>query len=329
MYQVKQFTFVLEAETPVAHHEENIGNQAIFMRRKVRQPDGRFVRVPYVTGDTMRHGLREAGAYSFLDAAGLLEEQALSEAALRLLFSGGMVTGRGDAGVVNMDRYRELSTLCPPLKLLGGCCDNRTVPGQIEVDEATLICAEQSHRIPENVREWLNGSEQPSFREHLEVSQRVRMDVLLNPSKRELLLPDVQIEVGHRLTAAEKAHTDNDAIASDEAKSTMLPRTFERLAEGSRFWWRVTAHCTSLLDVDTLMVMVGAFLSNCKVGGKKATGHGRLRCVKAWDMQIARPSEAGTAVDPTALGGRVGSLFRDHVAAHKDQVRQWLKSVNA
>jgi len=327
-YEVKQFSFVLEAETPVAHHEENIGNQSIFMRRKVRQPDGRFVRVPYLTGDSMRHGLRESGAYAFLDAAGLLESS-LTEAALRLLFAGGMVTGRGDAGVVNMDRYRELSTLCPPLKLLGGCCDNRTIPGQLEVDEATLICAEQSHRMPETVREWLNGRESPSFREHLEVAQRVRMDPLLNPAKRELLLPADQVEVGRRLSSGEKAHTDDDAIARDESKSTMLPRTFERLAEGSLFWWRVTCHCMSDLDVDTFMVLIGAFLARCQVGGKRATGHGRLRCVKAWDIAIQRPAEAGTAVDPMSLGTRVGSLFRDHVATHKEQIKTWLSQVNA
>jgi len=90
-----------------------------------------------------------------------------------------------------------------------------------------------------------------------------------------------------------------------------------------------TSLIARMADLDTLMVMIGAFLADCKVGGKKATGHGRLRCVKAWDMKVARPSEAGTTMDPTALGGRVGSLFRDHVTAHKKQVRDWLKSVNA
>jgi len=329
MYEVKSMLFVMEAQTPIAHAEETVGNTSIFMRRKVRQPDGSFARVPYVTGDTMRHGLREAGAYAFLDAAGLLAESGLGEAALRLLFAGGMVTGRGDAGVVNMDKYRELCTLCPPLKLLGGCCDNRSIPGQLTVDEASLICEEQQAHLPERVREWLNGQQISGCREHMEVAQRVRMDPLLNPGKRELLLPAAQIEVGRRLGSSEKAHAEDDAIARDEAKSTMLPRTFERVVEGSLFWWRVTCHCHSELDVDTFMVMVGAFLSNCQVGGKRATGHGRLKCVKAWDMVVPRPMDAGTEVDTKALGTGVGSLFRKHVSDHKDQVRQWLQSINA
>ena len=330
MYEVKSMLFVLEAQTPIAHAEETVGNTSIFMRRKVRQPDGSFVRVPEVTGDTMRHGIRDAGAYAYLDAADLLRDSLLGEAALRLLFAGGMVTGRGDAGVINMDKYRELCTLCPPLKLLGGCCDNRTIPGQIMVGSASLICEEQQHFIPELVRSWLGEQYISGSREHMEVATRVRMDPLLDPGKRELLLPSAQIEVARRLGTSEKAHSADDAIARDESKSTMLPRTFERVVQGSLFWWDVTCHCHSELDVDTFMVMVGAFLLNCQVGGKRAQGkHGRLKCVKAWDMVVPRPMEAGAEVDTKALGTGVGSLFRKHVSDHKDQVRQWLQSVNA
>ena len=65
-----QIEIILRAAQPIAHAEGTVGNTQTIMRRKVRQPDGRFTRVPYVTGDTMRHGLREAGAYSLHEAAG-------------------------------------------------------------------------------------------------------------------------------------------------------------------------------------------------------------------------------------------------------------------
>ena len=64
--------FVLEAVQPIAHHEEVIGNSAVAMRRKIRQPDGGWSRVPVVTADTMRHGLRETAAYFVLEHAGML-----------------------------------------------------------------------------------------------------------------------------------------------------------------------------------------------------------------------------------------------------------------
>jgi len=324
----KQYGFILEATSPVAHHEESLGNISTFMRRKVRQRDGTWTRVCYVTGDTMRHGLREAAAYAFLDAAGLLSAS-LNEGAIRLLFSGGMITGKGDASVVNMDRFREMCSLCPPLGLLGGCADNRSIPGRLTVDEAMLICSEQDAYLPAWVKEHVSAQALGSQREHLEEVQRVRMDPSLDPAKRALMLPDAQVEVSRRLGASEAAHTADDAVAKDATKSTMMPRKFERLAQGSQFYWRVTCHCLSDLDVDTFHVMIGAFLSRCSVGGKKGTGHGQLRCVAARDIQIARPKEQASVVDVSELGPRVGSLFFEHVKAHREQISQWIQSINA
>src|SRR5690606_25571706 len=84
----------------------------------------------------------EAAAYALLDAAGLLGAEKLSEAALRLLFAGGMVTGRGEASVVKLDQYRELCELVPSMTLFGGCADNRVIPGQLIVEDAVLVCEE-------------------------------------------------------------------------------------------------------------------------------------------------------------------------------------------
>lgn len=324
----KQYGFILEAQSPIAHHEESLGNVSTFMRRKVRQPDGTWSRVCYLTGDTMRHGLREAAAYAFLDAAGLLDAK-LSEAAVRLLFNGGMVTGRGDASKIDMDRFREMCLLCPPLGILGGCADNRAIPGRLFVDEATLLCEEEAPHLPEWVTAWLGKQQLSSQRDHLEEVQRVRMDSSLDPSKRALMLPDAQVEVSKRLTESESAHATDDAVAKDASKSTMLPRKFERLAKGSQFHWRVTCHCLSELDVDAFHVMVGTFLSRCMVGGKKATGHGELKCVTARDITIARPSERADSVEVTDLATKVGSTFYAHVASHKEQIEQWLATVNA
>lgn len=330
--ETKSYGMLLEAVSPIAHHESNDGNQSIAMRRKVRQPDGSWARVPYITGDSLRHGLREAAAYAFLDAAGLLDEKALSEAATRLLFSGGMITGRGDGAVVNMDRYRELCSLCPPLALLGGCTDNRSVPGRLFVDEATLVCEENRRYLPEWALDWLKEqgtSELDSHRAMMEEVQRVRMDPMLDPGKRALMLPDAQVEVSKRLTDGEVAHATDDAIARDASKSTMMPRRFERLAVGSLFYWRVTCHCMTPLDVDTFHVMVAAYASRMLVGGKRSTGHGQMRVVASRELVVSRPSEDIKAVDVTDLGPRIGQLFVEHVRANREQIVTWLRTVNA
>lgn len=325
----KRYEFLLDAAQPIAHHEATYGNHAHIQRRKVRLPTGSFADVPVVTADTMRHGMREAATYALLDAAGLLAAESLSQAALRLLFSGGMVTGRGDAGTVNLDQYRELVELVPPLGLFGGCAGNRLIPGRLFVDDALLACSETRQWWPEWVGQALSEQEIADSRAYVEEVQRVRMDPLLSPEKRKLLAADAQVDANKQLAASEAAHDDDDALARDDAKSSMMPRTFERVIQGSLFNWSVTAHCYSDLDVDTLLTTIGAFLSRAVVGGKKGTGHGFMRCMAARDVHIARPSERAEVVNPAALGPRVGELFRTHVAERKERLAAFLKTVNA
>ena len=131
MHETVAYEILVEAVTPIAHHRESLGNHALLERRKVRRPDGSWAQVPAVSGDALRHGLREAAAYAFLDAIGLLGAESLTESALRLLFAGGMVTGRGDSGNVKLDEYHALCDVFPPLALLGaasslGCTSDAT-----------------------------------------------------------------------------------------------------------------------------------------------------------------------------------------------------------
>lgn len=325
--QTLRYEMLLTAETPIAHHAETVGNMAIHQRRKVRQPDGTFEMVPVINADTMRHGLRESAAYAFLDAAGLLGAEALSRAALRLLFAGGMVTGRGDAGQVSLDRFRELSELCPPLVLLGGCCDSRVIPGRLFVEDAVLVCEEQRAYLPSWVAE--RSGTLDTCRAHVEEQQRVRMDPLLSPEKRTLLTSGEQRAAIGQLTDGERAHEGDDAHGRDETKSTMLPRSFEVVVQGSQFSWAVTAQCVTDLDVDTLHMMLAAFLYRPVVGGKRGTGHGRLRLTTWCNVPIARAKDAAQEMDVATLGPKMGELFRSHVAERKERIKAFLATVDA
>lgn len=323
----KRYEIMLEAHQPIAHHSETIGNEAIIMRREVRLPDGRFAAVPILTGDTMRHGMREAAAYALLDAAGLLESPQLSEAALRLLFAGGMVTGRGEASVCKLDQYREMCELIPSMALFGGCADNRIIPGRLTVEEAMLICEESTQWVPP----WMlpHAGELSSCRSHVEEAQRVRMDPTLVPHNRLLLSESHQVEINRRLASSEQAHDESDAVEKERTKSSMMPRRFERLVQGSLFSWAVEAQCYSELDLDTFRVAVAAFLSCAKVGGKRGTGHGGIRPVAANEVLLSRPKDSLEPLDVKALGLKVGALFKSHVEARSDRIRTFLSQVVA
>lgn len=331
--QTKRFEFVIEATQPIAHHAETIGNESILMREDIRQRGGGFAAVPIVTGDAMRHGLREAAAYAYLDAAGLLDEPALTEAALRLLFAGGMVTGRGDASAISLDVYREMTELVPSLKLLGGCTNSRVIPGQLFVDAAMLVCSETAHVI-EKAAPWAmawtaeRGEKLESCRAHVGEEQRVRMDPTLIPEKRNLLSAGADVALTRRLTAGEAAHDTGDAVAKEREKSSMLPRRYEVVKRGSLFWWGFTCRVYSPLEVDTLHTMAASFMSDMFVGGKRGTGHGGLTPV-AWRglamPELSRPAEALSA----GFGPKVGELFREHVRERAPRIRELLKTVDA
>lgn len=325
-----RYDFVLEAETPIHHASETIGNESIIMRRKIRQQGG-WAPVPIVTADTMRHGMREAAAYALLDAIGMLEAPSLSEAALRLLFAGGAMGGKGDGGTVKLDEYRELCELVPSMSLFGGCSSNRVIPGRLFVKDATLICDETRAFVPQRVVDFATAryGELEGARSHVEEEQRVRMDPTLSPEKRKLLTDGDQVKAIGRIQASEKASAESDGVAMEKEKSSMMPRKFERLAQGSLFFWRVTANCYSALEVDTFHVAVATFLANARVGGKRGTGHGCLRALKGFHCELARPRETITDADPAALAPQMGKLHRAHVEARRARIIEFLSKVDA
>lgn len=315
---------ILQAATPVAHHGETIGNHSLLMRRKVRQPDGRFSDVPHITGDTMRHGLREAAAYATLDAAGMLDDPRLSAGALNLLFAGGSIVGASGPSI-SLTGYREMCDVFPPLAILGGCAGNRVIPGRVDVGHADLICQESEHLIPSWAVE--SAGRISSQRAHVEVCQRVRMDPSMRPDKRRLLTDEARAYAEGRMLDHETASGAGDARGIEASKSSMLPRTYETIAAGSLFYWEATVTTYSALDEDTWHTMLGAFLAGCRVGGKRATGNGVLRPVEGATrgFEWRRPVDAAEFVSFEFAG----SVFRSHVAGRADRLRSFLDGVVA
>ena len=328
--QITRYEFLARAVDPIAHHEESLGNVSVFMRKRMMLPNGTVQRVPYITGDSIRHKAREAAVYATLDAAGLLDDPKLTEGALRLLFAGGMVTGKGDSSVINLDSYRELTTLFPPLALFGGCVDNRPLPGQLIVDEGNLVCQETIHTAPDWVHQYLDANkiELQTHRRLLEEVMRVRMDPTLSPEKVKLLSGEQQISVNRRLCASGKAHDDGDTKEAEREKSTMMPRSHERIIQGSLLWCALEARTYNALEADAFGYTVGCLLNNFTVGGKQATGHGRLKFVVGNRIHFA-PTAGDLSAMGSELAGKTGTLFRAHIAEHRNQLITWLEKVAA
>jgi len=322
----KHYGLILRAETPIAHHSGTIGNHGVLMRRKIRQPDGSFVRVPYITGDCLRHLLRESAAWALLDAAGLSDME-LTEDALRLLFAGGMV--RGSGSTVKLEQWRRWLSFMPSLDILGGCAENRIQPGLIRVNDARLICAETEHLLTDWELEWLigQGCEISGSRDHVEEVQRVRMDPTNDPHKSRLLGQRARLELETRLAKSAKASSDDDDVAKLDSKGSMMPRTFETVVSGSLFSWGIDTTFYTDLQRDTFLTILAVSLRHAAVGGKQGTGHGQLKALAATEVQLKAWSDRTDSLDLST--GKVGDLFRAHVASHSDDLRAFLAEVKA
>ena len=325
--QLHRYEMIVRAKDPICHAQETIGNQSIFMRKTIRLPGGARASVPMLSGDAIRHQLREAAAYGTLHEAGILDDPQLSEGALRLLYNGGMVTGRGDATVINLDRYRELVALFPPLALLGGYADNRPIQGQINVDEGNLVCTELAHLMPPWVTEWLkeHGETVDTCRASIEEVQRVRMDATLAPEKVKLLSDNAKANVNARLLKSEKAHADSDTKAASESKSGMMPRTHERLVQGSLLWIGIEARTYSDLEFDCFNFTIACLLNNFRIGGKLGTGHGRLEFIAGARIHF-QPAAGNLEHVGAELAPKVGDMYRSHISLRKEELASWLRS---
>lgn len=347
MWKQLRAEVLFEAAGPIAHFEGTDGNHSMIAMTKVRRPKGGFAMVPIVSGNSVRNRMRYASSVALLRAADMLGEK-LSESALRLLFNGGGYAGKGDIeksddsaepekkekgkkksgakGVVNVDYYRSLCELVPSLSIFGGVA-GRIIEGKLQVGQLMLVCEESASHLPEWVTKKLgeDGVQLDPARPHIERVQNVRMDAMLNPAMRTLLLPDAQVEANAKLLRADNAQSADEVTGAAD-KSKMLPYTFERVVRGSLLFWSCTVTVNSALEEDTFYVTLAELLrAGPVVGGKRGVDdHGQLRCIDARGIEVSREVRKADALD--IEGRKAGSLFIPHVQERKERIAEFLRS---
>jgi len=278
--------FILRADTPIAHHSETMGNMSVLMRELVRCEDGELVRVPIITGDAMRNRIRSEVGNLLLSSI-LDDGDKISAEAIRFIFSGGVLAGKQAHHSVKS--WIEAVRCWPGLGLLGGCCNGRIWPGALKVDDAVMLCSETKHLAVESHRD----ENTKSCRAYIEEVQRVRMDPANNPQFESI---QVKTEYGDDIS--------------------LMPRSFEQACRGSLWIWSMTLVSDDKLLEDLLKAAMMPLLSGkFTVGGKTATGHGRMSMVSA---EI-------TAADSVEARTRVTS----HMKANKEDAIAYLKEVIA
>lgn len=127
------------------HHGSGVsGNTSLLRTQDIVLPDGRHALVPYVSGNSLRHLLRSALAWSLVEQLGI-EDNSLSKLVVDLLWSGGAITSSGAEN--DLQLRRDADTLAPFLGLLGYVSSNDIIAGTFLSTNLHLVCSENAWRL--------------------------------------------------------------------------------------------------------------------------------------------------------------------------------------
>jgi hypothetical protein len=320
-----RYDLLITCLTPIVHSSGNMGNDSIFMREKVANPDepGSFPdEVPCLTGNSLRHALREALTWLTLREIGL-EIGGLSVAAQHFLLSGGSM-GKG-ASTLDVEGFRELKERFPYLALFGGGLGTSLITGKLHVGPGVLVCRQNAWRLADLCPVLADDARQAHpAEEYTERGQGTRHDARRSPVA-EHLMPAADAEAWSRERM--KSAKENADEGSD---STQMIYGYEKICAGSRFLWQVGGAHLTPLEHSALICALLALQHRGELGAKTGTGHGRvrLRAISASgeDTPLTdglRFVEQGERLSDI-LGQAWGGAYVAHVREHAAGIKEWL-----
>lgn len=134
----------LTLTSPFHHGAGNQGNTSILRTQTVHTGDGRMAQVPFLSANSLRHGLRNALAWETVKTL-RLEPGSLTKGQVDLLFTGGAVTEKG--AQTNLEAYRQARQLLPWLTMLGYASRSDIIEGTLRASDAILACTENRDRL--------------------------------------------------------------------------------------------------------------------------------------------------------------------------------------
>lgn len=143
-------TYTATLTSPLHHGAGTAGNTSLLRTQDIVTPDGRQASVPYVSGNSVRHQLRDALAWHAVRTLGI-GDGGLTKAVVDLLWSGGAVTTTG--AQVDLTMSRRVDEIFPALGLLGYAAHSDIVSGTLRVSSLHLLCAENAWRAPDRLRD--------------------------------------------------------------------------------------------------------------------------------------------------------------------------------
>lgn len=320
---------------PIVHGAGTSGNTTLLRMQDWAYIDrGRVVRcrVPFVSGNSVKHRLRVSAVQYALDAMGV-EDGTLNKAEVDLLFSGGHLNKSGAA--IDLTAARKLSELFPVLSLCGYSAGNAMEESKIACHNLHVVCAENANRTPDDLRA---REDVAPFLQLGAGALRVeefgtRHDQATKRAGRRWLTAAAGEAVAARKTAqlddgkakGKKSKESQVTAAAERGDSAQMIYDFHAIGAGAKLWGCVMfAELTDLersaLASSFHYAATGRLNGELTmgVGAKNAIGYGSISVELRTSMRIVAPqykTEAlANATDSDA--GRYAAHLRDR----KDEI---------
>lgn len=278
----------ITAASSIAHGGETRGTITMLRRELIVQPDGQAVYVPVISGNAFRGRLRRIGEELTRDT--LQYEGELPLAAAHALRSGGSLA-KASAEPLSGQRLHQLRRLVPQIGVFGAAAGGRIIDGCLQVGKVLPHVAECAHLIPA-----ARGGP-PAFTA-TQIETFIRQDD-----------SDSHGFAGALAGPGAVAGAGPEPAAGP---GLLMMYRIETFPAGAVFssWLQLTR--ATPLEVAFFTDVLRAFSDDGRLGGRAATGHGKVIC----DLHVT-----------VRAGGTVPADWRGHLTAHRAEALAALRAL--
>lgn len=307
----------------LSHGAGNSGNIQKLNTEKVLLPSGRTARVPFITGNALKHRvIRQPGMDFMLRSLGL-DHGKLSRSCLQVLYSGGFLSAKGST--VDLARYLDLCELIPLLGLLGGSLGNVIQESRIRVGNGVLYCREnhEAGRLPTpldeegKARSWRDDEVPPPASAQRDVVGYTRGDASKQRRHLQMMTQDQRA-----LTVGEVSRqNEGNRFGEKEGKgsSTQMRYEVETVIAGAEFAWEVRVEDASPIELGAFYAAIAEFARSPFVGGKSSVGHGLVAVnFDEWVIDPRAPIQGGSIARP------MFQAYEEHLSSRKEEIAEAL-----
>lgn len=299
------------------HHGAGVsGNTSLLRMQQIVLPDGRSARVPFISGNSIKHRLRYHAVRYALDILAV-EDGAMTKAEIDLLFSGGHLSRSGAA--IDLARARRMERLFPALSMCGYSAGNCMTESKLSVAHLHLVCAENAWRLPDDLKD----SPMASLRSGALRAEEFGTRHDKGHSQDAIRL----LSAGEVETRAKKSRAKLAGDADGKGDSAQMIYDFQVVMPGACFWGAVGFRDLSDLEMAALATAFHYATGETRgdravmhVGAKSSIGFGAIAVELRGQVRATaaeyRPSEALVGAESADRA----RLYGAHLREHRDEI---------